>query len=639
MSREELESTEKYGREALINNLPLQFTDKQVNAIRDMNNKIKEENTDVGLIAKTELKYVNYDELKGKYQSRYEDLIGLKEPNASDRQIREKAETKTKTAMKLHKQLLDLCGSIPGVKNVATLNYTIHLLNNYDPTIHKKLDKDRTKKLNALKKRAPEVYERLFRLEHVEKMLRASKNQFQDLYNLATNEIERAKYEWGLIESRTSELVVEKPILIKEEEPKNKIVPKIDSKKEKAQIKRFKDLHNRFVDMELEKTKKDDEIEKLKAKQRENKVNDAPLDNYYKKDLAENLKKTTVDWSILEEKKFNELKKRVRKNNPDPKDIMNYNLAVQMKKILADPENKGVTPKQVESTVNEYFERMLEKSEFHARFKLCNAIKILETRYFSQNLAGYYNLKKKQYSESSPLDPKNCLSFGSLGARTSEGLCGNRPGVDPVRCYGDTTIRLNKQKMKGRVSFVCGNSKGGTSSENLDMPQFDYYDIKHGRAAYVDKKAGHGPDIKACGENLPSIYKRAKELKANNWEGIKDGGSEAPVTITDNRTFTYYEAHYHGNVGVAEIDEVSFILNGASLNLKNMTDIDMKYYLVDNKDFRDLYDHINIINKNPEVHDREGMGDLKLSVWDTYGNTMTFEEVKALMEGKKTKKK
>ena len=55
--------------------------------------------------------------------------------------------------------------------------------------------------------------------------------------------------------------------------------------------------------------------------------------------------------------------------------------------------------------------------------------------------------------------------------------------------------------------------------------------------------------------------------------------------------------------------------------------------------FRNIYDYINIVNNNPELYGRKGMKELQLTVWDTYGHSMTFEEVKEIMEKKRPKKK
>ncbi len=619
ISRQELENQERVRKQEFVESLPLAFTEKQVREMNSINTKLREEKEDTGVIRAKHLEPFNLEEVKDKYQEKYESIVRQRDASASDRDVREKAESKTKTAMDLHKKLQELCGSLKGFKDIVNLNYTVQLIKSYSTKRHVALEKNDSKKLSTLKKKAPAIYERYLKLEHVEKMLKVRKNDYPDLYEFAQQDLQRAKSEWQHTEEMAARLVVEKPQGPVKQKKEKKIAPKIDKAKEKKQLQTYKSLHNRFV----ADTKNDD--------------NDTVLDQDYKDELEENLKQKTMDWSILEDKEFNALKKKVSVYEPDPEDAMNYVLAFQMKKILADPANKGVTPQQVEKTVNEYLKRMIEKSAFQARIKMDYIIPVLNTRYFSNSGIGAYNkLMKKQYSENTSKTAHQCLSFGSLGADDAKGILVGAGGSDPVSMYGNITIRLNKEKMKGRVTFVCGNSKGEVNSTNAGLGgdvTLDFYDVKHGRAAYIDEKAGHAPDITACGMNLEKIYKRAKELEARNWEGLQDGGREAVTTITDKPQCSYFETHYHGNVGVAELDEVTFILNrGMPINLAKANEYTLEKNIEQDEDLRELYDYINIVNKNPKIYGREGMDDLKLTVWDTYGNTMSFEDIKKRME-------
>ena len=42
--------------------------------------------------------------------------------------------------------------------------------------------------------------------------------------------------------------------------------------------------------------------------------------------------------------------------------------------------------------------------------------------------------------------------------------------------------------------------------------------------------------------------------------------------------------------------------------------------------------HINIINKNPQAYGREGMEELKLTLWDLNGNMVSYDELKAIFK-------
>lgn len=621
ISREDLKNLESAAKQRVIDTQAPVFTRKQEREMLDINNKLQEERQDSNVLMAEGLKHFSLDEVKDEYQREYETTARNKDANASDRQVREEAEDKTKAAMKLHKRIQSICGKMTGFKEVVNLNYTIQLINSYSSKTHVKLGKDDSKKLSTLKKKAPGIYERFLKLENVVNMLRDKQGQYPDLYDCAVQDLLRAKSEWERLQEMAETLVVPKPIEQNAEEKNvKKIKPKINKNKEREYVNKFKSLHNRFT-----------------VKQ-ENDDNDTVLDTTYQEELAENLKQKKIDWSIIEEKKYQALYKKANVDDPDPQDSMNFMLANQMRKILADPANKGVTPQEVEETVNEYFKRMLEKSEFQARCKITFAHDILDKRYFSNpNIGAYRELQKKQFSENSTQAPHKTISFGSLGANNAEGIFNSQnPGNDPVSPYGNVSFRLNKEKMKGRVSFVCGNSKGATRNPgNYGLKSgygLDYYDIKHSRAAYIDEKEGHAPDITACGENLEAVYRRAKELKANNWEGLQDGGREAVKTITDHPQYIYYETHYHGNVGVAELDEVTFILNRSKVDLTKASEYVIENEITKDPGCRELYDHINIINKNPKIYGREGMKELKFTIWDTYGHTWDYEKVKEMME-------
>lgn len=640
ISRQELESQEKLRKEEIVASLPQEFTNKQLAESSNLNRMLREEKNDTGVMRTRNLAEFSLDQMEGKYQEKYESVARNRDAQATDRQIKERAEVKTSTAMKLHKKLQALCGSLKGFKEVVNLNYTVQLINSYSTKRHIGLSKEDSKKLSTLKKKAPGIYERFLKLEHVESLLRSKQDEYPDLYEFAQQELERAKNEWETAEQMASTLVVLKPDQVQEKpkakkksdnkSDKKRIAPKIDKAKEKAQNELFKSLHNRF----------NSESKLTEEQYKNNKINDARLDVDYIYDLEENLAQKTYDWSFLDEKKFNELKKKVSKQYPDPKDTMDYILGREMKKILA--AHKDVTPQQVEKTVNEYLKRVVQKSEFHARVKANLVILILNTRYRTNDNKDYIELKEKQFSKKSNLKPSQSFSFGSLGGTDARSILGDKPGEDPVSNYGNVTLRFNKDKLKNRVTFVCGNSKGMHNGEEVGLKNgsaLAYYDAKHARSAYIDDETGLAPDITACGSNLASVYERARELEKNNWEGLEHGGKEALKCISE--TEKYFECQYHGNAGVAELDEVTYIMNlGYKMyDLTKMTEEEKVTEFVKDDEFRKMYDYINIVNNNPELYGRKGMPELKFTVWDTYGHSLTYEEVKKIMEKKRSKKK
>ena len=224
-------------------------------------------------------------------------------------------------------------------------------------------------------------------------------------------------------------------------------------------------------------------------------------------------------------------------------------------------------------------------------------------------------------------DCSKIINFAYLGSKHAGGYLGRKEfsgsKQDGLSMYGDVVIKLDKKKFlkRGNVSFVVGNS-------------LHRYDEKHGRSAIVDKEKGTGPDITCCGKNLALVFERAHKLKKDGWKNMVSPEQEAQMVAMDDTSMRYFEAHFHGNVGPGEIEELTYIVRTKRLGkFYSLHTLEKKKEIRDNPEIRKLYDHINIINKNPTKYGRK-IDDpkLKLTIWDTVGNSISFAELTSIME-------
>ncbi|MBQ9444400.1 MAG: hypothetical protein IJU43_08895 [Lachnospiraceae bacterium] len=409
---------------------------------------------------------------------------------------------------------------------------------------------------------------------------------------------------------------------------------KAESAKQKAKSAKQKAAHAIKV-----KINKKTEKAQLKARAEvAPEYKDAKLDEAYQKELRANLKTKKIDWAKdMAENSDLQVKARNQMDDVDKEGyIIRHVLVTQMKQILK--KYPDTTADEVEATVNEYLRRLVTKSQYRFRVSSDAAKLILNSRYFSsksKNVSQYNNLVKKQYSENTKLTAHQSIAFGSLGGDTAKELGAYRGPVDFLAAYGKVSFKLNKDRMKGRVTFMAGNSMGMSKKDYGLIGNTSFYDIKHGRAAYIDDENGEAPDITCCGENLIAIYERARALKANDWKDMNSAEHEAPHTIVDKPNQIYYEAHFHGTVGAAEIEEATMVMskreNKPNWNFEHgegwkKTADEIK----NDKEIKGMYDCINIINAHPEAYGREGMEEMKLTLWDLNGNMVSYDELKQI---------
>ena len=438
-----------------------------------------------------------------------------------------------------------------------------------------------------------------------------------------------------------------KQVIEKEEREKNEkllqveqwyVMPDYEAHALKKQVKsgsKVKETEVKNKTVRINKTKRKEQL-----KNRENTKGDfreTKLDETYEKELRKNLKTKKINWAEDMKDPEELRKKALTVMDSDPEGyIIRHVLATQMRDIIA--KYPDTNPDEVESTVNEYLRRLVEKSQYRFRVGSEAAKLILNGRYFSstkKNVDSYNTLVKKQYSANTKLTAHQSISFGSLGGDTAKELGAYGGPKDFLAAYGKVSFKLNKEKMKGRVTFMAGNSMGHTKKDYGLIGNTSFYDLKHGRAAYIDNENGEAPDITCCGENLMAIYERARQLKENDWKDMNSAEHEAPHTIVDKPNQIYYEAHFHGQVGAAEIDEATMVMSTREKGPKWNFDRGATWKatvkdIKNNKEIRDMYDFINIINENPEIYGRQGMEELKLTLWDLNGNMVSYDELKEI---------
>ncbi len=592
--KENLDAKEAQLKNSLV--LPTQINAAQTTKIGELNQQLLQEKQQDNILTVTGLEQIKADQFEEKLTAKYKVAQREKDPHASDREIRRRAEKKTSTALKLRKMLQELGNTGRSFDGIINSNYTIFKLNSFNKKKIKGMSPEDVKKMETLKKQAPKVYERLLKLEHVSVLLAGKGAQYKELFDFAERELAQARNEWAHVEDMAN-LVTYTPTINKETERQQ-----LEDKRKEVEKG---DKHKRDKYTELDQTYKDELAENLK-----------PIDNNLELDLNDMKNKL-----ILTEK-----------------EQMDYVLTKQMQ-IIKERDPKA-TPETVKAVVKEYLKKIADASELRFRVGASTAPLILNSRYrsaYDSKSGKYKSLMEKQFSENTKLKTYEAFSFGILGGKNAKEFSGYGSS-DACRQYGTVSIKLKKDKMAGRATFTCGNSMGSITDDNLYMKNLSFYDVKHARSVHGDI------DISCCGENLSAIYFRAKNLKENGYKDIKSAEQEALKVIGDRGVQMYFEAQLHGQVGAAEIDELTIVMsrkgqkkgrieddeNAPKWDFSKMEDLEA---IKNDPDVKNVYDAVNIVNKNAAEYGRTPEdGEMKVTLWDCYGHTITFDDLKFIME-------
>lgn len=567
--------------------LPTQASENQMNKVREMNQTILQNNQQEFAETMTGLVTVRADQFEEQATQKYVVKERGRDTHASDRDIRRRAEKKTSTAVKLRKMLQELGNTGRIFDEIIKSDYTIIRLNGFNKKKNPGMSPADIKKYETLKKRAPKVYERLLKLEHVNVLLAGKEGQYPELCQFAQTELQQAQNEWVHVQSMAEGMTYK---------------PTINKEAEKRQ------LADRRKPVEPGEEQKKDKV--------------TELDEAYKTELRENLKPRDPNLEL----NIDTSGKKYYFGD----EAIDYTLTLQMNKIKErDP---SATPKEVKAVVTEYLKKLAESSELRFRVNPNAAVSILNSRYRSSKQKGkannYTSFINQQFSTTTKLKSYEAISFGILGGKNAKEFSGIG-GTDACRQYGTVSIKLKKDKMRGRATFTCGNSQGTKSTPELPQPGISFYEMKRARDVFGE------PDISNCGDNLADIYFRAKELKENGYKDIKSAEQEALHVISDRPKQKYFEVQFHGQVGASEIEELTVMMsvkegNKGNWDLSNLQDLEE---IKQDPDVRKVYDAVNIVNAHPEEYGRTAEdGEMKVTLWDCHGNTLTFDDLKFIME-------
>ena len=590
--KENLDSKESELQQNL--HLPTQVNQAQTTKISEMNEKLQQESQQDNVLTVTGLEEIRADQFEKHVTDRYKITQRKRDPHASDREIRRRAEKKSSSAVKLRKMLQELGNTGRSFDEIIKSNYTIFRLNSFNKKKIKGMSDDDIKKMETLKKQAPKVYERKLKLEHVNVLLTGKEDQYRELFQFLQRELIQASNEWEHVENMANQVTY---------------TPSINKETERLQ------LENKRKEVEKgEQHKKDKYTE---------------LDQAYKDELAEHLKPIDNDLEL-------DLNAMKRKAFLSEKEQMDYVLTEQMQ--IIKEKDPSATPQGVKTIVKEYLKKLADASELRFRVHANAVTSILNSRYrsaYDGKSGKYASLMEKQFSQNTKLKTYEAFSFGILGGKNAKEFSGFGKG-DACEQFGTVSFKLKKDKMAGRATFTCGNSMGQIKDEDLYMKSLSFYDVKHARSVHGDI------DIAGCGANLSAIYFRAKALKENDYKDIQSAEQEALTVIGDRGIQKYFEAQLHGQVGAAEIDELTIVMSNKEKkkreddeetpkwNFSKMEDLEA---IKNNPDVKQIYDAVNIVNKNAEEYGRKPEdGDIKVTLWDCYGHTVTFEDLKFIME-------
>ena len=501
-------------------------------------------------------------EMKSAYENSYIEKINTKKASEGSREhkkLKKQVAGKVDNAMDMHKKIMALADD--GTDYDAMMKNSFSL---------QRVMATKDKSMQGLTKTAPLVFERALKLTHAMDVLEYEKDTMSSLYNFAKESLDSAKKEWQRIEELIN-------------------VPEIDKDEEEKQL--------------AEREKNENELKTVTS-----------VDVEYEVDFMDSVKQR----KLYDGKVKTEAEKK--KEIPiDPKVLKT--IEEQMKKIKA--EFPDITEKEIEETVNDYLERIVEKSEFRMRAFPDAASQILQTRARGGKSENYDNMLKKWFSKDTKHTFQQIGNFGYLGGKNAADYV-NKNGQeksigDTLLAYGCVSIKLDKKKFRQRgfVSFVVGNS-------------LHHYEEKQGRSA---EKTQGKPDILSCGKNLYDVFKRAHELKKNDYKDMLSAEQEANFVSFDDPGYRYFEAEYQGPLGTSEMEELTYMFTkNKNVNFKNPED---KKRIRKEGELVKLYKQINIINKNPEKYGRSKEDKkLKLTVWDANGNTISYNELIAIMETK-----
>lgn len=563
-----------------------------------------------------------------KYNSMYSNERKKKKDDLSDRQKNKlKKDAKklvrtTKTRRKEMRQKVEkMANTYMESNGLSTTSGQIEYVK--QAKVFNDVSKEEKLMVDAVKKTAPIAYKRYVSYgNYLAGLLKGEKSEKTDkLITFVTKEYEKAKSEWENINSKieSGKLKMEVPIKVMSEADHDNVIHEYNKKNPYHMIdKPYPDTFS--IDTLLTPKVGDDYFEPGEMKSM--------------------LKKRKIDWSknyCFDTKgKSKEESDEIKKQRDEVKnglgdeyledcfDVLGH-IQSQMEEIIKEEKDKNgvdVTKEEIDELVTTYLKKVVSNSEFCFR---CNndAFMGIIHNYSNSRASDKYDSMFAHFYQQHYI-PKNykgvaqgTLTYGYLGGKNAKEYFGYKnEEKDTLSLYGNLSIRLNKEKFKDSVGFVVGNSLG-------------HYKTFEGEP--IDRVRGRNtkdPDILCAGNSLKALYKRAKEVKANNWKTESPEQEAKYVSRSDGDQYKYFEAHYVGPISAPQIDEVTYIWDSELSN--DIEAIKKAGTFKKNTGLRESYEMIKFINANKEKFSREDMPDMKISVWDKYGHTVTFNDLKMI---------
>lgn len=568
-----------------------------------------------------------------KYNSMYSNERKKKKDDLSDRQKNKlKKDAKklvrtTKTRRKEMRQKVEkMANTYMESNGLSTTSGQIEYVK--QAKVFNDVSKEEKLMVDAVKKTAPIAYKRYVSYgNYLAGLLKGEKSEKTDkLITFVTKEYEKAKSEWENINSKieSGKLKMEVPI-------------KVMSNNEHLEML---EIFNGNMVSEAHKISKqfpeEYSIDGLLNKK-------VDSDYFMESEVKGMLKKRKIDWSknycykidvtdkSEEENKKVEQKEKVKKELGDDYladciDVIGH-IQLQMENIIKEEKEKNgvdVTKEEIDELVTTYLKKVVSNSEY--RFRCApNAFIGMVHKYSSCRSTDSYNsmfahFYQKQYIDKNIKDlSKGTITYGYLGGKNAKEYVGYKNGgaEDTLDIYGSLSVRLHKDKFKNLSGFVVGNSLG------------HYKVLKNDDRDRVRGRDVDDPDILCAGNSLKELYYRAKEVKSKDWK-VESVEQEAKyVSRSDGIQYKYFEAHYIGPVAAPQIAEATYMLP-KEINLSQKYEEGIGK-IRSSQSIREVYELVKFVNTNKKKFHREDMPDMQVTLWDKYGNTITYNELKTIL--------
>ena len=575
-----------------------------------------------------------------KYNSMYSNERKKKKDDLSDRQKNKlKKDAKklvrtTKTRRKEMRQKVEkMANTYMESNGLSTTSGQIEYVK--QAKVFNDVSKEEKLMVDAVKKTAPIAYKRYVSYgNYLAGLLKGEKSEKTDkLITFVTKEYEKAKSEWENINAKieSGKLKMEVPIKVMDEKEHGEMIENFNSQLLSDEHKIDKDTYMRqtySIDTLLNSKVGSDYFSEVQIKDMLKKRKIDWSKNYYFGIDFKKTRKEQEEKYALRDKAKEELKDDYL---VDCIDVIGH-IQLQMEAIIKEEKDKNgvdVTKEEIDELVTTYLKKVVSNSEYRFRCSPDAFLGMIH-KYSSCRSTDNYDAMFAHFYQEQYIDKnikglsKGTLTYGYLGGKNAKEYVGykNEGKEDTLDAYGTLSIRLNKDQFKNLSGFVVGNSLG-----HYKVYENDGKDRVRGRN--IDD-----PDILCAGNSLKELYYRAKEVKAKDWK-VESVEQEAKyVSRSDGNQYKYFEAHYIGPISAPQIAEATYMLPkniNLSPNIPQRDRDEASKKIKTNKSIRKIYELAKYVNDNKDKFHREDMPDMQVTIWDKYGNTITYNELKTIL--------